>query len=144
MRDRVLCRPCCNQIFIRLSLIRNTGLVWHQNFDTSTCWWASETAKALKTVSCFDFDFELLKKELCQPDNLIWQIDWEYFYPHSIFNGHIGWTRVVDPKWFVSDPSPDPTFMDVSAPDPDPDSDPATLVFTSRKLRGNYTYVFVI
>jgi hypothetical protein len=29
--------------------------------------------------------------------------------------------RVVDPEWFVSDPTPDPTFKEVSAPTPDPD-----------------------
>jgi hypothetical protein len=28
--------------------------------------------------------------------------------------------RVVDPEWFVSDPTPDPTFKEVSAPIPDP------------------------
>jgi hypothetical protein len=57
--------------------------------------------------------------------------------------------RVVDPKLFVSDstPDPDPTFKEVSAPTPDPDptpdpvSDPATQVSASRKLRGNYTNV---
>jgi hypothetical protein len=40
----------------------------------------------------------------------------------------------VDPKLFVSDPTPDPTFQGVLAPNPDPDlvSDPATLVSASR------------
>jgi hypothetical protein len=54
-------------------------------------------------------------------------------------------SRVVDPECFVSDPTPDPTFKDVSAPtpdsdptpDPNPVSDPATLVSASRELRGN-------
>ncbi len=27
-------------------------------------------------------------------------------------------SRVADPEWFISDPDPDPTFQDVSAPDP--------------------------
>jgi hypothetical protein len=30
---------------------------------------------------------------------------------------------VVDPKRFVSDPTPDPTFKEISAPTPDPESD---------------------
>jgi hypothetical protein len=54
----------------------------------------------------------------------------------------------MDPEWFVSDPIPDPTSKEVSAPtpdpapdpgpasDPDPDSDPATLVSGSRELSG--------
>jgi hypothetical protein len=42
----------------------------------------------------------------------------------------------VDPEWFVSDPTPDPTFKEDLAPDPDPVSDPATLVSASRELRG--------
>jgi hypothetical protein len=37
--------------------------------------------------------------------------------------------RVVDPKRFVSAPTPDP----------DPVSDPAMLVSASRKLHGNYS-----
>ncbi len=49
-------------------------------------------------------------------------------------------SRVVDPEWFVSDPTPDPdpNFKEVSAPTPDPDpvSDPATLVSAPRELRG--------
>ncbi len=47
-------------------------------------------------------------------------------------------SRVVDPEWFVSDPTPDPTFKEVSAPTPDPDpvSDPATLVSASREFFG--------
>ncbi len=32
----------------------------------------------------------------------------------------IDYCRVVDPEWFVSDPTPDPTFKEVSAPTPDP------------------------
>ncbi len=46
--------------------------------------------------------------------------------------------RVVDPEWFVSDPTPDPdpTFKEVSASDLNPVSDPGTLVFGSRELRG--------
>ncbi len=59
--------------------------------------------------------------------------------------------RVVDQKWFVSDPTPDPTYKEVLSPTPDPDptpdpnpvSNPATLVFASRKLRGNYTNDFL-
>ncbi len=44
--------------------------------------------------------------------------------------------RVVDPEWFVSDPTPDPTFKEVSAPTPHPDpvSDPATLVSDSTEF----------
>ncbi len=51
----------------------------------------------------------------------------------------------MEPKWCVSDPTPDPTFKEVSAPTPDPDPapDPATLVSASRKLSSNYTNVFV-
>ncbi len=49
-------------------------------------------------------------------------------------------TRVVDPKWFFSDPTPDTTVKEVSTPDPV--WDPATLVSALRNLRGNYTYVF--
>jgi hypothetical protein len=46
--------------------------------------------------------------------------------------------RVVDPEKFVSDPTPDPNFREVSSPTPDPDPvlDPATLVSASRELRG--------
>jgi hypothetical protein len=41
---------------------------------------------------------------------------------------------------FVSDPTPDPTFKEVSAPTPDPDpvSDLTTLVSASRGLRGKF------
>ncbi len=47
-------------------------------------------------------------------------------------------SRVVDPEKFVSDQTPDPNFREVSSPTPDPIpvSDPATLVFASRELRG--------
>jgi hypothetical protein len=52
-------------------------------------------------------------------------------------------SRVVDPEWFVSDPTLDldSTFKEVSAPTPDPDpvSDPVTLVSSSRELRVKLT-----
>ncbi len=52
--------------------------------------------------------------------------------------------RVVDPKWFVSDPTPDPdpTFKEVSAPDGSR-VESGYAGSTSRKLRGNYANVFV-
>jgi hypothetical protein len=42
----------------------------------------------------------------------------------------------VDPEWFVSDPTPDPDPIFKEVLYPDPVSDPATLVSTSRELRG--------
>jgi hypothetical protein len=58
---------------------------------------------------------------------------------HSDTQGSVIY-RVVDPERFVSDPTPDPTFKEVSAPTPDPDpvSDLATLVSASRGLRGKF------
>ncbi len=45
---------------------------------------------------------------------------------HSQVLDHILHIMVVDPEWFVSDPTsdPNPTFKEVSAPTPEPTSDP--------------------
>jgi hypothetical protein len=61
--------------------------------------------------------------------------------------------RVVDPELFVSDPTPDPTFKEVSAstpdptpdpvsdPTPDPVSDPATLSPPQESCPANSHYI---
>jgi|688.fasta_scaffold205523_2 hypothetical protein len=49
---------------------------------------------------------------------------------------------VEDPEWFDADPTPDPTFKEVSAqtPAPTPESglNPTTLFSASRELRGKF------
>ncbi len=106
------------------------------------------------------------EKRLLMPvprlDGISWEPGWPrswrsppHWCPRKTPGGHLGpatyfRTRghafiyrivsVVDPEWFVSDPTPDPdlTLKEVSAltPEPDPVSDPATLVSASRGLRG--------